>query len=169
MQIFDFECSGTRLLSVKKQRQLLSIFEGWNLNKFKQFYGWSMNQVASKNCTSDVCPCFLYLIKLPFVGMFFSISKKLANSLERLGANIWVKVFENGPSKICERQHFKFFKGCLPQSFLGSFLNTLFHLTKLCMKMSLNHFNFLWLDIIPRSNQGNSAMLPCWYPWSTWS
>ena len=50
------------------------------------------------------------------------------------------KVFKNGPSKICGRQpfnnwsdmvclsrayHFKFCKGCLPQIFLGPFLNTL--------------------------------------------
>ena len=52
---------------------------------------------------------------------------------------IWVKVFKNWPSKICDRQplkilklwsrpyHFKFFKGCLPQMLLGPFLNTLTH------------------------------------------
>ena len=49
---------------------------------------------------------------------------------------IWIKVFKNGPSKICERQslknssrpyHFKFFKGFLPQILLGPFLNTLAH------------------------------------------
>ena len=46
---------------------------------------------------------------------------------------IWVKVFKNGPSKICGRQplknlksyYFKFFKGCLPQLLLGPFLKTL--------------------------------------------
>ena len=51
--------------------------------------------------------------------------------------HIWVKVFKNGPSKICGRKpvkfwsdtvclsrpyHFKFFKGCLPQILLGPFL-----------------------------------------------
>ena len=46
----------------------------------------------------------------------------------------WVKVFQNGASKICGREplknclgrpyHFKFFKGCLPQILLGSLLNT---------------------------------------------
>ena len=51
---------------------------------------------------------------------------------------IWVKVFKNGPSKICGRQplknlviwsalHFKFFKGCLPKILVGPFLNTLTH------------------------------------------
>ena len=55
---------------------------------------------------------------------------------------IWVKVFKNGSSKIFGRQplknlqwyglpsrpyYFKFFKGCLPQILLGSFLNTLTH------------------------------------------
>ena len=54
---------------------------------------------------------------------------------------IWVKVFKNGPSRICGRQtlknlngydlpkryHFSsnFFKGCLQQSLLDLFLNTL--------------------------------------------
>ena len=43
------------------------------------------------------------------------------------------KVFKNGPSKICgsclsRTYHFKFFKGCLPQILLGTFLNTLSHI-----------------------------------------
>ena len=44
---------------------------------------------------------------------------------------MWVKVFKDGPIKICGRQplgrpyHFTFFKGCLPQILLGPFLNTL--------------------------------------------
>ena len=37
----------------------------------------------------------------------------------------WVKVFKNGPSKICGRQPLKVFKGYLPQILLGPFLNTL--------------------------------------------
>ena len=67
-------------------------------------------------------------------------TKYTHNSFER---NIWVKVFKNGPIKICGRRlskiwsdmvylsrryHFKFFKGCLPQNFLGPFLNTLTHI-----------------------------------------
>ena len=56
---------------------------------------------------------------------------------------MWATEFQNGPSKICERQplknlkglvcvsrpypFFKFFKGCLPQILLGLFLNTLPH------------------------------------------
>ena len=49
-------------------------------------------------------------------------------------SNIWVKVFKNGQSKICEKQslknlkRFKFLKGCLPQIFLGPLLNTLIHI-----------------------------------------
>ena len=39
-------------------------------------------------------------------------------------------VFKNGPSKICERQAFKFFsKVCLPQTLPGPLLNTLSHMT----------------------------------------
>ena len=45
--------------------------------------------------------------------------------------NICDKVFKNGPSEICGRQPFKFFKGCLPQISLGSFLNTLLHIKSL--------------------------------------
>ena len=48
---------------------------------------------------------------------------------------IWDEVFKNGPSKICRRQPLKYlsdmvcliFKGCLPQTLLGLFLNTLSH------------------------------------------
>ena len=46
---------------------------------------------------------------------------------------MWLKVFKNGPSKICGIQlsrphHLKFFKGCCPQILLGPFLNTLIHM-----------------------------------------
>ena len=52
---------------------------------------------------------------------------------------LWVKVFKNGPSKICGRQPLtkfaqsrpytlKSFKGCLPQILLGPFFNTLTHI-----------------------------------------
>ena len=57
---------------------------------------------------------------------------------------IWGKLFKNGSSKIYWRQplknlkwcgqpkqtpcHLRFFKGCLPQTLLGLFLNTLTHL-----------------------------------------
>ena len=42
----------------------------------------------------------------------------------------WIKVFKNGPSKICGRQSkqtisLQFFKGCVPQILLAPFLNTL--------------------------------------------
>ena len=43
---------------------------------------------------------------------------------------IWVKVFKNGPSRICGRQPLKTFSnGCLPQILLGPFLNTLIHMS----------------------------------------
>ena len=56
---------------------------------------------------------------------------------------IWIKVFKNGPSKICRRQHLKnmkwygllrqaislqIFKGCLPKILIGPFLNNLTHM-----------------------------------------
>ena len=56
------------------------------------------------------------------------------SSYENTSKHKWVKVFKNEPSKICGRQplknlkcraHITFFKGCLPQIFLGPFLNTL--------------------------------------------
>ena len=57
---------------------------------------------------------------------------------------IWDKVFKNRPSKLCGRQPlknlkgygklkqtipFKVFKGCFSQILLGSFLNTLLHMS----------------------------------------
>ena len=58
---------------------------------------------------------------------------------------MWGKIFKNGPSKICGRRplknlkwymvclnrqyHFSFFKDCLPQILLSSFLNTLSHMS----------------------------------------
>ena len=63
----------------------------------------------------------------------------LSKILTNLGY-LWIKIFKNGPNKVCGRQplkiwidviclgrlyHFKFFKGCLPQILLGPFLNTL--------------------------------------------
>ena len=47
--------------------------------------------------------------------------------------NIWIKVFKNGPSKICGRQPLKNFKwygllSCIPQILLGPFLNTFNHM-----------------------------------------
>ena len=65
---------------------------------------------------------------------------------------IWVKVFKNGPSKICGRQplknlkwygllyHFKFFKGWLPQILLGPFLNSLSHI------LDTRNLVRVWLD-----------------------
>ena len=48
---------------------------------------------------------------------------------------IWNKVFKNTPSKIYGRNlywgrpyHFKFFKGCLPKTSLGPFMNILHHM-----------------------------------------
>ena len=58
-----------------------------------------------------------------------------------------VKVFKNGPSKICGRQPLKnlkwygvpkLFKGCPPQYLLGSFLNTLTHISQ-HQRSSQNH------------------------------
>ena len=66
----------------------------------------------------------------------------VSHNLYQYSTFIWVKVFKNGPSKTCGRQplkirsdmvclsrsyHFKFFKGCLQQTLLGPFLNTLTH------------------------------------------
>ena len=53
----------------------------------------------------------------------------------------WVKVFKNGPSKICERQPLKKFKGCLTQIIIGPFLNTLNHI-----RWFLNIHNMQWLN-----------------------
>ena len=68
----------------------------------------------------------------------------LKNNYKWLLLYIWDKVFKNGLGKICGRQPlknlkeydllkqtiqpFKFFKGCLPQTLLDPFLNTLSHI-----------------------------------------
>ena len=36
------------LISMKRNKQLLSNFEGWNHKKFKHIEDWGMSQVASK-------------------------------------------------------------------------------------------------------------------------
>ena len=75
----------------------------------------------------------------------FQFGSSILQWFEDLSWNyIWVKVFNNGPSKIYERQplkkiwsdvvwlcrpyHFKFCKGCLPQILYGPFLNNLSHM-----------------------------------------
>ena len=89
---------------------------------------------------SNIPPCFLnyknviksrkasHFIYTTFSRLFWDFKASHFQS------NIWVKVFKNGPSKICEKQplknlkRFKFLKGCLPQIFLGPLLNTLIHI-----------------------------------------
>ena len=58
--------------------------------------------------------------------LYFNLFKADSNTL------IWYKVFKNGPNKTCGRQSLnllplQIFKGSLPQSLLGPFLNTLSH------------------------------------------
>ena len=61
--------------------------------------------------------------------------------------DIWDKVLENGPSKICGKQpyrlfrqySFKFFKGCLHQILVGPFLNTLTHIS-FAKNINIDHF-----------------------------
>ena len=70
----------------------------------------------------------------PWLNIFIikgSLKKKL-HKKSRLTIT-WVKVFKNGPSKICGRQpfiikNFKWYQGCLPQILLGPFLKTLTYL-----------------------------------------
>ena len=75
------------------------------------------------------------------------------NSLDKNASNIRVKVFKNGPSKICERQplkNLKCFKGCLPQILLGLILNTL----NITLNITLNTLNIL--NITPsKSKKGH--------------
>ena len=83
-----------------------------------------------------------YVFKYVWRFKVLSIFRALAGYHYK--THTWVKVFNNGPSKIYGREllknlkgyvclsrpyPFKFCKGCLPQILLGSFFNTLFHLT----------------------------------------
>ena len=70
---------------------------------------------------------------------------------------IWDKVFKNGLNKICGRQPlknnegiwlsrqypFKFFKGCLPQILLDSFLNTLPYFFLKLIRLLVMHLLFV--------------------------
>ena len=76
-------------------------------------------------------------------GMWFHESCFYDEVYSRWKTEIWVKVFKNGPSKICGRQplkilsnmvwvrqtisHLKFFKGCLSQILFDPLLNTSTH------------------------------------------
>ena len=85
--------------------------------------------------------------------------------------HIWVKVFKNGPSKICGRKpakfwsdtvclsrpyHFKFFKGCVLQLLHDSFLNTLtymsacklHHVYKHRQSVSYHHYHLFQLLLV---------------------
>ena len=77
----------------------------------------------------------------------FSVFRRYRNEiLTWNGLNIifkynWVKLFKNGPSKICGRQplqNLKFFKGCLAQILIGPFLGALtyniIHFQKICIE-----------------------------------
>ena len=90
-----------------------------NLHKVLGFFLLHMRRNPSRN-PSDICD-----------EVFFR--------------NNWDKLIKNGPSEICGRQplkilsdmiclsrlhHFRFFRGCLPQIFLGSLWNILSQLVK---------------------------------------
>ena len=75
---------------------------------------------------------------------------------------IWIKVFKNGPSKICRRQplknlkwYFKLFKGCLPQISLGTLLNTLSYMT-MSLKSTMKFHNKITLSYF----KGPTCLIP---------
>ena len=85
--------------------------------------------------------CIIYLIDLLLLSSFTAFScylyllKSSIQNFKCASDTIWVKVFKNGPSKVCGRQPLKnlrislqIFKGCLAQLLLGPFLNTLNHM-----------------------------------------
>ena len=59
-----------RLLSVKrKNKRLLSNFEGWNLKKFKELEVWGMCQVALKNVNAFSKYVFINGITINFQAL----------------------------------------------------------------------------------------------------
>ena len=116
---------------------------GWfRLNAWKHWEGFNseLSIFRKKSSTAgDVYP--------------FQVSVLFLHPLETKEFIIWVKVFKNGPSKICEWQPLKIwrgmvgfkqtislqiFKGCHSQILLGLFLNTLPHMSKKCRKETLS-------------------------------
>ena len=74
--------------------------------------------------------------------------------------NIQVKVFKNGPSKICGRQPLNFLKGYLSQILLGPFLSTLAHYTVCFYVLKRSYHSQLHL-FITNMFPGESAVRKC--------
>ena len=92
---------------------------------------------------------FVALLSVVLQGVWKETNGMKWVNRRRISNDNSVKVFKNGPSKICGRHplknlkcygllrqtiSLKFFKGCLPQILLGPFLNNVIHL-------KLNIFN----------------------------
>ena len=107
---------------------------------WKFTFGWGQKCGQPIRFHNSWVNCILR--KFGSISLIFACSIKLSISIvmEHIKFNLrlfcyvrcyllsqMVKLFKNGPSKICGRQpyHFSFFKHCLPQILLGPFLNTL--------------------------------------------
>ena len=97
-------------------------------------YDASLNQVLYKYFFCSQVPSTCHnLIAMQSVTFLRAL---ILTSIYSFIYVIWVKLFKNGPSKICGRHPSKnlkctsnFFKGCLPQILFGPFLNTLTHIS----------------------------------------
>ena len=102
-------------------------FNNFPLISFNQSHLYNLRQkIIHFITTEDGKKLVLQYSKFGVISLVNCANSDRANSK-------WIKVFKNGPSKICGRQplknmksyHYKFFKGCLPQILLGPFLNAL--------------------------------------------
>ena len=95
------------------------------------------------------------ILKLLPHGYNINFSKKCSKQIQNIHIviHIWVKVFKNGPSKICGRQSLKNLNlyGLLTQILLAPFLNTLTHL--------LNPFHATGLFLYTLKHQKISGFL----------
>ena len=112
-----------------------------NNNPPQNFFFWMLNDFVRvlKAFQPTLCQYSNWMQCFPVFSIICCTILKSIEIKRNIGRK-WVKVFKNGPSKICGRQslknlkwcdllkqtnHFKFFKCCVPQILLGPFLNTL--------------------------------------------
>ena len=96
------------------------------LTKYYQLvlHGWETNPKIDSLSIKFHCRIFCRLI---FVNVCDDVI---------IREHIWVKAFKNGPICLGRPCHFNFFKECVWQILLGSFLNTLTHV---CITKQLIH------------------------------
>ena len=73
------------------------------------------------------CGCHICMTPIPeLINSYVNFWSEICQT--KMYKNIWHEVFKNGPSMLQRTISLHFFKGCLPQNLLGTFLNTFPHI-----------------------------------------